>query len=265
MNQAENAAYELRAMDDLAAMDSPMHRLHPLGKLLMTLVYILTVVSFHKYDFSGLMVMLLFPVLGYQLSFIPVSTCFRKLRVVLPLVCAVGLANPFFDRALLLRLGGVGISGGVVSMVTLMMKGVFSLMASFLLVATTGMDGICMALRKLHVPKILTTLLLLTYRYIGVLLDEVGIMTQSYHLRAPGQKGIHYTAWGSFLGQLLLRTMDRAQNLYDAMLLRGFRGEFPYASERGWKMKDFGIAAVVIALMLLCRAFPVASMLGGLV
>lgn len=262
MNKAESAALELREMDDLAAMDSPMHRLSPLSKLLMTLCYIFTVVSFQKYDFSGLAVMVLFPVLGYQLSFIPVSMCFRKLRVVMPLICAVGLANPFFDKEVLLQLGGLSISGGVVSMVTLMMKGVFSLMASFLLIAATGIDGVCLALRQLHIPKLIVSLVLLTYRYISVLLDEVAVMTQSYHLRAPGQKGIQFSAWGSFLGQLLLRSMDRAQGLYDSMLLRGFTGEFTYA-----EAPKTGIfpALIVCILILLCRWLPVASMLGGLV
>lgn len=262
MNKAESAAQELREMDDLAAMDSPMHRLSPVGKLLMTLCYIFTVVSFPKYDFSGLVVMVLFPVLGYQLSFIPVSTCFRKLRVVMPLVCAVGLANPFFDKAVIARIGGIAVSGGVVSMVTLMMKGVFSLMASFLLVATTGIDGVCLGLRKLCVPKLLTSLVLLTYRYVSVLLDEVAIMTQSYHLRSPGQKGIHFSAWGSFLGQLLLRSMDRAQALYDSMLLRGFTGEFSYVQA---PKTGIGAAAAVCILILLCRVLPVASLLDGLV
>ena len=91
-------------------------------------------------------------------------------------------------------------------MITLMLKGVFALMASFLLIATTPMDSLCAALRKLHVPSLLVTLLLLTYRYVAVMLREVSVMTDAYHLRAPGQKGIHISAWGSFLGQLLLRS-----------------------------------------------------------
>ena len=45
-----------------------------------------------------------------------------------------------------------------------------------------------------------------------------------------GQKGIHISVWGSFLGQLLLRSMDRAQALYESMELRGFCGEFPSAA-----------------------------------
>ena len=65
MNKAEQAALELRAMDDLAAQDSPLHRLAPLSKLIVTVVYILTVVSFHKYDFTGLLPMVLF--FGYEL------------------------------------------------------------------------------------------------------------------------------------------------------------------------------------------------------
>lgn len=240
MEKLTNAQLALRQMDELAAADSPVHRLNPLCKLLVTVFYIVTVVSYPKYDLSGLVVMVLYPVVLFQAAEIPVSLCFRKLRIVLPLVCAVGLVNPFLDHTPLLSLGTLTVTGGVVSMVTLMLKGVFSLMASFLLIATTSIDTLCAALRTLHVPDILTTLLLLTYRYIGVMLEEVSIMTEAYALRAPGQKGIHISAWGSFLGQLLLRSMDRAEALYHSMLLRGFRGEYFYADVPSW-----GVSGVV--------------------
>lgn len=229
MDKLTNAQLELREMDDLAAADSPVHRLNPLCKLLVTVTYIVTVVSFHKYDLSGLAVMVLYPVFLFQAAGIPVGLCFHKLGVVLPLVCAVGLVNPFLDHTPLIQLGNLTITGGLVSMITLMLKGVFSLMASFLLIATTSIDTLCAALRMLHVPDILTTLLLLTYRYIGVMIEELSIMTEAYRLRAPGQRGIHFSAWGSFLGQLLLRSMDRAEALYHSMLLRGFRGDYYYA------------------------------------
>ena len=127
-------------MDELAAQDSPMHRLSPLSKLFVTVLYIVVTVSFHKYDISGVFVMVLFPLVGYQVSMIPVHTCFHKLRVVMPLVCAVGLFNPFFDKQIVLYIGTVGVSGGVISMLTLMMKGIFCLMASFLLAATTSIE-----------------------------------------------------------------------------------------------------------------------------
>ena len=229
MDKLSKAQDELREMDAIAAGDSPVHRLHPLCKLITTIVYIFVVVSFHKYDISGLIVMILYPIVLFQAAQIPVKLCFYKLRVVLPLVCAVGLANPFLDHIPVMQFGNLIITGGVLSMFTLMVKGCFALMASFLLIATTPIDTLCSALRMIHVPGILTTLLLLTYRYIGVLLEEASIMMEAYKLRAPGQKGIHVSAWGSFLGQLLLRSMDRAQELYNSMLLRGFEGEFFYS------------------------------------
>lgn len=264
MDKLTNARLELRELDDLAAEDSPVHRLNPLCKLLVTVFYIVTVVSFPKYDLSGLVIMVLYPVVLFQAAGIPVSLCFHKLRVVLPLVCAVGLVNPFLDHTPLIPLETLTITGGVVSMVTLMLKGVFSLMASFLLIATTSIDTLCAALRMLHVPDIFTTLLLLTYRYIGVMIEEVSIMTESYSLRAPGQKGIHISAWGSFLGQLLLRSMDRAEALYQSMLLRGFRGDYYYADVPPCGVSGVIYGIVCIGAFLFARWFDLPVLLGSL-
>ena len=264
MDKLWHAQSELREMDALAAADSPVHRLHPLCKLLVTVCYIAAVVSFPKYNLSGLTVMVLYPVLLFQAAGIPVHLCFYKLRVVLPLVCAVGLVNPFLDHTPLMQLGSLTVTGGVVSMVTLMLKGIFSLMASFLLIATTSIDSLCAALRALHVPGFLVTLLLLTYRYIGLMLEEVAVMTEAYKLRAPGQKGIHISAWGSFLGQLLLRSMDRAQELYNSMLLRGFRGEFFYADVGACRSSGIVYTIVCAAAFACARWMDIPSLLGSL-
>ncbi|MBR4158221.1 MAG: cobalt ECF transporter T component CbiQ [Oscillospiraceae bacterium] len=262
MNKMQKAIQELAEMDELAARSSPIHALHPAAKLIATVAYILFTLSFGKYDLSGLVPMALWPILLFQISGIEVKSCFYKLRIVLPLVMAVGLFNPFFDRAILLRVGPLAVSGGVVSMLTLMLKGLFSLMASFLLMATTQIDSLCAALRRLHFPKLLVTLLLLTYRYVGVMTEELAVMTDAYHLRAPGQKGIHISAWGSFLGQLLLRSMDRAQELYSSMLLRGYHQHFHYAPVRPFRVPDALYAAGCVLLFLLLRVVPVARLLG---
>jgi len=265
MGKLDRALGELREMDDLAAQDSPIHRLHPLAKLLATAAYIVAVASFGKYDLSGVLVMVVYPALLFQLSGVSPATCLWKLRVVLPLVMAVGLFNPLFDRAPLLAVGGVAVSGGVVSMVTLMLKGALCLSASFLLIATTSIDALCAALRMLHVPGMLVTLLLLTYRYVGVMTAELAVMTDAYHLRAPGQKGIHHSAWGSFLGQLLLRSMDRAEELYSSMQLRGFHGEFHYAGVRPFAARDGLWLAACLAVFAALRLVDVAALLGGAV
>lgn len=264
MEKVSRAGWELRAMEELAAQVSPVHRLNPLAKLLVTVGYILAVVSFPKYALTGLVAMVLYPVAMFQLSGIRVSTCFYKLRLILPLVCAVGVANPFLDRAILLRVGSVAVSGGVVSMLTLMLKGVFSLMASFLLVATTRMDALCASLRRLHVPGVLVTLFLLTYRYVGVMVDEVAAMSQAYALRAPGQRGVHISAWGSFLGQLLLRSMDRAQELYASMQLRGFHDHYHYVEIPPFRWNSAVYLAASAAFIALARWVDVSGLLGGL-
>ena len=225
MNKMDKALREIGEMDELAARSSPVHDLSAPAKLLSTIAYIITVVSFDKYDLSGLV----------------------------PL-----------DRQIILRLGTLAVSGGTVSMLTLMLKGVLCLMASFLLVATTPFDSICAALRRLHVPKTLVTLLLLTYRYVGVMTEELAVMTDAYHLRAPGQKGIRVSAWGSFLGQLLLRSMDRAQELYASMLLRGYHQHFHYAPQKPFGKKDAVFLGGSLLLFALLRFVDVAQLLGGL-
>ena len=264
VNRAEQAGLELRAMDELAAQDSVLHRLSPLAKLFVTVFYIAVTVSFPKYELTGLVWMVLFPVAGYQLAGIRMRVCFQKLRIVLPLVCAVGLLNPFFDRQIMARVGTLAVSGGVISMLSLILKGIFCLLASFLLMATTTIEAVCRALRQLRVPKTLTSLLLLTFRYIGLLLSEVAVMQQAYSLRAPGQKGIHISAWGSFLGQLLLRSMDRAQALYESMELRGFCGEFPCAAQQKRSAASWPYALLCPVLMLLTRLVNLSALAGGL-
>lgn len=264
MSQLSRGKLEIRDMDRLAAQESVVHSLHPLSKLLVTFIYIAVVVSFPKYDLSGLTAMVLYPVLMFQLADIPVRQCFYKLRVVMPLVCAVGIVNPFLDHTPVMQLGSLTVTGGVLSMITLMMKGIFSLMASFLLIAATGIDAICAALRRIHIPDIIVTLLMLTYRYIGLMLDEVSVMYDAYMLRAPGQKGIHISAWGSFLGQLLLRSMDRGEELYNSMQLRGYRGEFYYADVPPFKKNSLVYMVVCILFCILLREINIAELIGAI-
>lgn len=265
MKKIDHAIVELKEMDAMAAAQSPIHSLNATVKFLATILYIIVVVSFDKYDLSGLVVMILYPVLMFQISGTSIGRCLYKLRIVLPLVCAVGLFNPFLDKTPMLCIGGITISGGIISMVTLMLKGVFCVTASYILVATTPFDRICAALRKLHVPSFIVTLLLLTYRYISVMMEEISVMTDAYMLRAPRQKGVQKSAWGSFLGQLLLRSMDRAEELYSSMKLRGFSGEFLYADLGKCKGADYVFLLVSVVAFIAMRYIDIASMLGGMV
>ncbi|MBR4150221.1 MAG: cobalt ECF transporter T component CbiQ [Firmicutes bacterium] len=264
MSEISGQLTQLRQTDSLSSGNSAIHRLHPLAKLVVTIVYIVCTVSFGKYEFSGLVPMVLYPVLLFQITGIPFAAFIKKMRYVLPLVCAIGLFNPLFDKDPLIVLGGLVISGGTVSLITLVIKGILCLSASFLLIATTPFDDICRALRIVRVPSLLVSLMMLTYRYVAVLIGEASVMTDAYKLRAPGQKGIEFKAWGAFLGQLLLRSMDKAERIYGGMQLRGFDGSFSFAALRKARISDWLYAIILSAAFILLLRFDLSELIGSL-
>lgn len=264
MNRAQQALYEIKEMDELAMMDSPVHHFSALSKLAVTVIYIITVMSFDNYAPDRILMMALYPYVLFQITGIPFRTCVHKMKWVLPLVCAIGIFNPFFDKKILLRIGTLSVTGGMLSFIAILIKGVLCVTASFLLAATVRIDDLCGAMRKIHIPSMLVTVFMLTYRYLGVLTEEAAIMSDAYHLRCPDQKGIHYTAWGSFLGQLILRSMDRAEELYAAMELRGYHGEFPASGNEKINTGSLLYALGWTALFLLLRFFNIPAMIGNL-
>ena len=264
MNKLNEAIRDIHFFEDEAEKDKWLNHIHPLAKVLVTFWYMILVMSFDKYNLTGLASMCLYPLILFQVAELGVYRAFKQLRVVLVLVVIMGIANPFFDRAPLFLVGGFSVTGGMVSMMTLIMKAIFSVLASYLLIASTAIEHICGALRMMHVPKILVTLILLIYRYIILMLKEAERVTQAYTLRAPGQNGIHYKVWGTLAGHMLLRSMDRAERVYDSMRLRGFTGEF--IINRNYKMTLGSIIYMILCVlgMIILRVFPVFEMVGML-
>ena len=149
MNKLGNALYEIHHMDMLAAKDQWVNRLHPLVKLVLTIVFLTVTMSFQKYDLTGLLRMGIYPIVLFIVGEISFRDSIRRLRIVLPLVCFVGLFNPIFDRQVIGYIGTVPLTAGMLSMVTLMIKGIYSVLAAYLLIATTSIEKICYALRLL--------------------------------------------------------------------------------------------------------------------
>ena len=238
MSKIGRAIHEIRSLETLANENRWVNRLHPLVKLWVTILYISITISFPKYNLSGLLVMAVYPVILFIVGEISFKDSLRRLWPALPVLCIMGILNPLFDKNIVTHFGGLAVSGGVISMITLLLKGIFTIWAAYLLTASTTIEKICHALRLLHLPKIFVTQILLTYRYVSVLMEETDRMTQAYALRAPGQKGIHFKVWGSLAGQLLLRSMDRATEIYESMCLRGYEGEFYYGGRQKWRRAD---------------------------
>lgn len=263
MSKLNDAIYEIEHLSEMAEQNQWINLIHPLVKFLITIVYIFIVVSFPKYNISGLLSMLIYPLIIFIMGDLSFKEAIHRLRIVLPLVCIVGILNPFFDKQVLFMIGSFKVTGGILSMISLMFKGVFTVLASYILIASTTIEKICYALRLIHVPKIMVTQLLLIYRYITVLLTEVKRITQAYSLRAPNQNGVHFKAWGSLVGQLLLRSMDRADIVYESMCLRGYNGEFDYGHSQ-FKSSDCIYLIVWLIVLVLFRFVPVFDVVGGI-
>ena len=264
MEKIDRAIGEIHKLDNMSDEDKWMNNIHPLVKLFLTLFYISLVLSFNKYDIMGLLGMTVYPIAMFILGDISIKDTFGRLKIVLPLVCFIGIFNPFFDKVPV-TLYGMTMPAGVLSMLTLMLKGVLAVLASYFLIATTSIEKICYAFRLAHVPKPLVTQIMLTYRYVVLLLGEVNRMSAAYSLRAPGQKGVHFKVWGSLTGQLLLRSMDRATTVYESMSLRGYNGDFTYIGEKDrFKSGDAAFLIFFGALFVFLRVCPVIVVVGNL-
>ena len=207
--KTERAVGRMMAIEDEASLNTWIHRMHPLIKLLVTVAFLGVLLSFPMNDPVGVLLMSLYPFMVFAISAVSFTACLRRIAVTIPVFVLFGIT-----------LGWIGL-------LTLVAKGVLAVMSVYLLIATTGIEGICYALRCLHVPKLLVTEILLVYRYFSVMAGEAGSLATAYALRAPGQKGISLRYVGPFLGQMLLRSVDRAEEVYESMTLRGFQGEFP--------------------------------------
>lgn len=257
--------YNIRFLDELAEKQTVIHNIHPLAKLLTTMIYLIVVVSFGKYEISGLLPFILYPVVITALAEIPLQPILKRMLLVAPFAVGIGAFNPLYDQSIVFILGGFQLSGGWISFFSILIKFVLTVLAAFIIVATTGMDRIASALRMLRVPRIFVLQLLLTYRYISVLMEEAARTMRAYNLRDPFHKGIRPVVWGSLAGSLLLRTYDRAQRLYRAMAQRGFQGEYNTGSNRRIRMKDMLYLCGWVLFFLSARYYNIPAYIGSMI
>jgi cobalt/nickel transport system permease protein len=118
-------------------------------------------------------------------------------------------------------------------------------MNSFLLTLPPHSFGI--ALKGLPVPAPLKENLLLAGQYLEILLSEVSRMQRSAQLRGlNGAGGWLRYASAAMIGALYLRTLERAERVYGAMVTRGYHGQLPIDSTLNPKER-FTLITVSIA------------------
>lgn len=265
MNQALNRAIDgLYRLEDYAAGTTLLHRVHPMAKLLVTLGYLAAVVSFPRTNLSGLIPFLSYPVIFAVLGEVPFKLLGKRLLPALPFILPLALSEWLLDRTPLFSVGTFAVTGGMISALVLCCKTLLTVSAVLLLAATTRLQDLSAALAAAHCPPFFIQQLNLTYRYLSVLAGEVGRMLSAYHLRAPKVKGIAMRDMGSFVGQLLLRSFDRAARVYQAMKCRGFSGALTAGVKQSFATKDGVYAGLLLLAIAALRCLPIAVWIGQL-
>lgn len=255
----------LKLLDELSGQKTVIHGIHPLAKVCTTFFFLVTVVSFDKYEITGFLPFFLYPVVVISLGDLPAKALIKRVLIAIPFALGVGIFNPIFDHSPMQVWGIVTVSGGWVSFTSILIRFSLTVLGALLLVATSGMGKIAAVLVQLRVPKIFVMQILFMYRYISVLMEEVSRVLRAHALRSLEDKGIRFPVWGSLLGQLFLRTIDRAERIYQAMLCRGFTGAFPIVGQERFVLKD-GIYMIGWGIFFLCaRVYNIPEMIGTLV
>lgn len=219
---------------------SLIHLLDARVKLLLALAYILAS-ALTPAGAWPIYILLLAILLGVEvLSEESLGFYFKRSLLALPFVLA---AAPLVftvpgDALLTLWLGGVQITAslqGLERFLSVLFKSWISVQMAIVLTTTTTFPDLLLALRALRLPRLLVAVIGLMWRYLFVLADEVLRLSRARAARSgvsddAGRKSGGSVAWrarvtGGMVGNLFLRSFERSDRIYVAMLSRGYDGE----------------------------------------
>lgn len=215
-------------LDRYASLDSPLHTLEARTKLVGFLALIVAAlwvptgksgIFFANFFVTAILI---------GISQIPLGFVLGRTLVIIPFVLTAALAAPW--------------KGGLdpTWFSSILMRSLLCLIFLLILTNTTRFPELLGGLRKLGCPQVLVLNLGFLYRYLFVLTEEVLRMRQARDCRDVGRKPwtSELKILGSMLGTVLLRSFERAERMYQAMLSRGYSGEFPILSTRSFTWRD---------------------------
>lgn len=261
----------LLTLDDGTPHGPATTRIDPRAQVLATGVFVVTVLSFGRYDVAALLPLALFPAVQAVQARVPWQLLLRTVLMAAPFALLVGAFNPWLDRAPMVAWGSITLSAGWVSWTAIAVRLVLTVCATVVLVAGTGLLPLCAALVRLGLPPVLALQGLLMLRYLTVLVDEAQRMDTARRLRAPAGRALPLAVWATLLGHLLLRALDRAQRVHLAMLARGFNAQRAFAAPvglaasgtaLGWRLVDTGWLVAWCTYFVAVRQFNAPQALG---
>lgn len=221
-------------IDKYSDLDSIIHRLDPRTKLVLGLAFILTVIEVPERAWWVLGVTLGFILLAGFLSRVPFTYLLTRSLTVVPFAFLV----TFFR---VIPQGREGLTAGAV-------VGFKAWLSAFILViisATTPFPALLKGMEKLKLPSVLVQILSFMYRYIFVFIDEVMRMERAWTSRGAGARWwVSFKAMAGVAGVLFIRSYERAERVYQAMLARGFQGEIRTFNPLRLSSRDLAFGAI---------------------
>ncbi len=238
---ASTVLEQLRRLDDLAKQDAWLQRASTSVKLILTLVLIVLVTSYERYEIVRQMPFVALVLVFTALAQIPLRDLVLRFLSTMPLILGFGLFNLFFD------------SRGLEALVSLTLKTFICVSAGFALIASSGIASIAASLRRARFPQSLCTQLVIMWSYLAILFEELGRVWRAYSLRAARQRGVAREWWGSLAGQALIRSEERSRRVYSGMQMRGFDGSYPVDLVKPLNLVEATIAILLATCMIALR------------
>jgi cobalt/nickel transport system permease protein len=209
---------------------SPVHRLDPRAKIVGLVAVTLIAVSTPVEAWPVFAACALVLAAVASLARVSASAIWRRARFVLPLVLVAALLIPLF------RTGGETYvlgpltlhEAGLETFAAVAAKATIGTVAAVLLGATTTFPSVLRGLEAMRVPRLLVLIAAFMYRYLFVIVEEVGRMRAALAARGyQPRNALHAGALGRVATALFLRTYARGERVYIAMLARGYDGRMP--------------------------------------
>ena len=198
-------------LDRYSRLDSPVHRLpapFKLGAAFLTVLVTLSLPRAATDFFAGLAILLAGTA---WLSRVPLLFLLRRLVLLEPVIVGIAL------MAWLQPNGGEVFLG-------ILVKSSLCLGTMLLLSSVTPFSEVLRILQQLRIPPLLVTTLALLYRYVFVLQDELERMRRARASRTfSTSRGRTWSLLATLLGQLFIRSTERAERIYAAMCARGWK------------------------------------------
>jgi cobalt/nickel transport system permease protein len=217
---------------------SRIHRLDPRIKIAGAVLFIVASTILPPGAWVSYFLLFLATLLVAYFSNLGIAYALKRSFVAIPFALAA-ITLPFtVPGEPLAQLGAFSVTlEGTIRLLSLLVKSWVSVQIAVLLTATTPFHDLLWALRELRVPRPLVGIIGFMYRYLFVLADEsIRLMraraARSAHGAGRSGGGL---AWrgrvaGGMVGNLMLRSFERSERVYDAMVARGYNGDMPSLS-----------------------------------